>query len=102
MPGLILPKEKIDQFAFILGLNTNEKIYKFILDNIEKEENNEKISYKYMKAKKRYSYHQIIFLLIFLLVNIINLNANYKFVKVIMMLQLSVLNFFQKIYNILR
>jgi len=101
MPGLKLPKKKIDQYDFMLGLNTNKKIHKFILYNIEKEENNEKISYKHMKAKKRYSYHHIIFLLIFLIVNIINLNANYNFEKVMMILQLSALNLFQKVRNIL-
>ena len=64
MPGLKLPQKTIEQFDFMLGLNTNKKIYKFILDNIEKEEENEneneKASFKYMKKKeKKYSYHQI-------------------------------------------
>ena len=61
MPGLKLPQNIIDQFDFMLGLNTNKKIFNFILDNIEKEEKkeNEKISSKYINQKKKYSYHQI-------------------------------------------
>ena len=61
MPGLKQTQKIIDQFDFMLGLNTNKKIFIFILYNIEKEEKkeNEKISSKYINQKKKYSYHQM-------------------------------------------